>query len=87
MTAGKSIKEVLFSDRGMKIVNVLFWLTFLSHVPGVEMIAGLAWAAYLAYGIKISSSKFVKIMLSAFMVLAMLSIALGIYGILYTLSN
>ena len=87
MAAGKSIKEVLFSGQGMKIVNTLFGVTILSGIPGVVIVANLAWVAYLAYGIKISSSKFVKIMLCAFMLLALLSVATGVYGLFYMFSH
>lgn len=54
------IKNALFSERGMKIVNVLFFLSLLFRNRGIILIAYTVWIAYLIYGIRTTSSKAVK---------------------------
>ena len=56
----EKIKNALFSERGMKIVNALFFLSLLFRNSGIIYIAYIVWIAYLTYGISTTSSKVVK---------------------------
>lgn len=66
----KKIKDILFSKKGMKIVNILFLLSMLIRNSGIIFIAYLVWIAYLAFGIKNTPSKAVKITNSVFIIFA-----------------
>ena len=57
----KKIKEILFSESGMKVVNTLFFLSVIFYRSGLLFIAYIAWIAYLAFCIKHTDSKGSKI--------------------------
>lgn len=66
----KKIKDILLSEKGMGIVNILFFLSVVIRNSGISSIACLVWIAYLALGIKNTQSKAVKIINSVFLVFA-----------------
>lgn len=66
----QKVKEILFSDKGMIIVNILFLVSLLVRNSGIIFIAYFVWITYLAFGIKNTSSKAVKIINSAFIIFA-----------------
>jgi hypothetical protein len=66
----QKVKKIIFSEKGMIIVNALFLLSLLVRNSGIIFIAYLAWITFLAFGIKNSSSKAVKIINSAFIIFA-----------------
>ena len=78
----KKIKEILFSERGMKIVNTLFFLSVIFYRSGLLFIAYIAWIVYLAFCIKHTDSKGSKIVYSTFIGVAVIIISLNLYFLL-----
>ncbi|MGM9573759.1 MAG: hypothetical protein ACI3VJ_04975 [Hominicoprocola sp.] len=78
----KKIKEILFSERGMKIVNTLFFLSVIFYRSGLLFIAYIAWIVYLAFCIKHTDSKGSKIVYSTFIGVAVITICLNLYFLL-----
>jgi hypothetical protein len=64
------IKNALFSEQGMKIVNTLFLLSLLIRNSGIILIAYIVWTAYLIYGIRTTLSKTIKAVYFAFSMFA-----------------
>ena len=75
----QKVKEILYSDRGMIIVNTLFLISLLVRNSGIIFIAYFVWIAYLAFGIKNTSSKAVKTINSAFIIFAVIMIIINVY--------
>jgi D-alanyl-lipoteichoic acid acyltransferase DltB (MBOAT superfamily) len=73
------LKTLLTSDKGMKVVNLLFLLSLLIPNRGIIFVAYIVWIAYLVYCIKRTSSKSVRIINGIFMVFAAVMIALNLY--------
>lgn len=73
------IIEMLFSEKGMKIVNTLFFLSMLLYRSGFIFIAYAAWIVYLSFCIKKSESKGSKTIYSVFIGLAAVMICLNLY--------
>lgn len=73
------IKEILFSEKGMKVVNTLFFLSMLFYRSGFIFIAYAAWIVYLSFCIKNSESKGSKTIYSVFIGIASVIICLNIY--------
>ena len=78
----KKIKEILFSERGMKIVNTLFFLSVIFYRSGLLFIAYIAWIVYLAFCIEHTDSKGSKIVYSTFIGVAVIIISLNLYFLL-----
>ena len=78
----KKIKEILFSERGMKIVNTLFFLSVIFYRSGLLFIAYIAWIVYLAFCIKHTDSKGSKIVYSTFIGVVVIIICLNLYFLL-----
>lgn len=78
----KIIKEILFSESGMKIVNTLFFLSVIFYRSGLLFIAYFAWIAYLAFCIKHTDSKGSKIVYSTFIGVAVIMICSNLYFLL-----
>ena len=72
------IKNALFSERGMRIVNALFFLSLLFRNSGIIFIAYIVWIAYLIYGIRTTSSKAVKTVNFAFSIFATAMIVINL---------
>lgn len=72
------IKEMLFSERGMKIVNTLFFLSMIFYRSGCIFIAYAAWIVYLCCCIKKSKSKGIRTVYSVFIGLAAIMICLNL---------
>ncbi|MBS6734392.1 MAG: hypothetical protein KH275_04200 [Clostridiales bacterium] len=81
-TAVKNIRKNLFSEKGMTAVNALFLLSLLLRDSGVIFIAYLVWIAYLALGIKNTSSKGIRIINSVLIAFAMLMVLVNLYLLL-----
>lgn len=75
----RKVKDTLYSENGMRIVNVLFFLTWLSR-SWLMFLSYAVWIVYLVFGIKHTESKTVKIVLSVFVALAAVMICLGLYS-------
>lgn len=74
----KQIKEILFSEKCMKLVNLLFILSLLIRNSGIIFAAYLVWIVYLAFGIKNTQFKAVKVTNSIFMIFAIIMIAANV---------
>ncbi|MDD3367622.1 MAG: hypothetical protein PHP50_01870 [Lachnospiraceae bacterium] len=70
----EKIKEIFFSDKGMKIVNILFILSLFVQNSGLIFIAYLIWIVYLVFGMKHTQSKIIKISNFIFIIFAAIMI-------------
>ena len=66
----KGVMKILYSEKGMKIVNILFLLSVLIRNRGIIMVAFLCWIVYLVFCIKNTSSQTPKIIYKIFTVFA-----------------
>ena len=78
----KNVRKNLFSEKGMTEENALFLLSLLLRDSGVIFIAYLVWIAYLALGIKNTSSKGIRIINSVLIAFAMLMVLVNLYLLL-----
>lgn len=76
------VKEILFSEKGMTIVNALFLLSAILYKNGLVILAHIAWIVYLAFCIKRTESKGVRIVYSLFIGIASIMICLNLYFLL-----
>lgn len=76
----KRIKSELFSEKGMKIVNVLFFFSIFSRNKVVITCSFIAWLIYLIFSINHTSSKIMKIIYILISVCAIIIIVLNIYS-------
>ena len=53
----RKIKEIIFSENGMKAVNTLFFLSMLFYRSGLLFVAYIVWICYLVYCIKNTESR------------------------------
>ena len=53
----EKFKQLLFSENGIKIVNMLFFLAFLAHNLVFLVVAYLVWILFLAFCIKKAASR------------------------------
>lgn len=70
----RQFKETLFSENGMKLVNLLFILSLFIRNSGIIFVAYFAWIVYLAFGIRTTKVKSVKIINSIFILFATIMI-------------
>ena len=75
----KKIQEILFSKKGMKTVNTLFFLSMIFYRSGFLFIAYLAWIAYLAFCIKRTDTKGSRTVYIAFIGIAAVMNCLNLY--------
>ena len=73
----KTLKSVLYSGRGMAIVDALFFLSLLLRRSGVILIAYAVWIIYLALGVKLSDSRAVKLTNAALIAFAAVMIVVN----------
>lgn len=73
------IKEILFSEKGMRVVNTLFFLSMIFYKVGFIFIAYVAWIAYLSFCIKNCESKGSKTVYSVFIAIAFVMICLNLF--------
>ena len=73
------IKEMLFSEKGMKVVNTLFFLSMLFYRSGLLFIAYIAWIAYLLFCFRHTESKGSKTVYTIFIGIAAIMICLNLY--------
>lgn len=73
------LKHFLASDRGMQLVNVLFFLTMLIRHNGMSMVAYGAWIIYLRYCISETSSPITQKIYKGFVVFASAMILLNLF--------
>lgn len=66
----KELKEKLYSEKGMRMVNLLFLLAVLIPNSGIVFAAYAVWIVYLAVGIKNTDSRAVKVTYTVFIIFA-----------------
>ena len=74
----KKLKEVFFSERGMGLVNMLFFLSLLIRVGWLTVMTYLVWVAYLVFCIKHAESKASNIN-TVFLVIAAVLACVNLY--------
>lgn len=82
VTAMRKIKELIFSENGMKAVNTLFFLAMLFYRSGLLFVAYIVWICYLAFCIKNTESRGSKVVYSVFIGLAIVMIGVNLYGLI-----
>jgi uncharacterized membrane protein (UPF0136 family) len=78
----KKLKISLFSGRGMAVVNTLFFLSLALRNTGVIFAAYSVWIVYLAFGIKFTGSRSVKIIHAVLIAFAAVMIAVNLFFLL-----
>lgn len=78
----KKLKEILFSEKGMKIINTLFFLSVLFYRSGLLFIAYIAWIAYPVFCINHTNENGSKIIYAAFIGIAAVMLCLNLYFLL-----
>ena len=87
VTAMRKIKEIIFSENGMKAVNTLFFLSMLFYRSGLLFVTYIVWICYLVYCIKNTESRGNKVIYSLFAGLAVVMIGVNLYGYSYYLNE
>lgn len=77
----KRLKSILLSDKGMKLVNLLFFLALLLRNSPVVFIAYLLWIVYLVFCIRNTPSKGVKTAYKILIAFAAVMILLNLYSL------
>lgn len=80
--AMRKIKEILFSENGMKVVNTLFFLAMLFYWSGLLFVAYIVWICYLVFCIRNTESRGSKVVYSVFVGLAVVMIGVSLYGLI-----
>ena len=75
------IKDTIYSENGMKVVNVLFFLFMFSRSP-LALIAYVAWIVYLLFCIRHTESKTGKTIFAVFIGIAVIMICLNLFFLL-----
>lgn len=78
----KSFLGTIYSDNGMKIINLVFLFSFLIRNGIFSITACSLWLIYLLFGIKLNKSRAMKIFLSMLSLYAIVIIAANIYFLL-----
>ena len=79
------IKEALFSEKGIQIVNFIFILALLIPNRGIIFAAYAVWIIYLAYCVKHPSSDSALSVYKGLIVFAVLMICLNLYFMLWSM--
>lgn len=53
----RKIKELIFSENGMKAVNTLFFLAMFFYSSGLLFVAYIVWICYLVFCIRNTESR------------------------------
>ena len=78
----RKIKEVIFSENGMKAVNVLFFLAMFFYRSGLLFVAYIVWICYLVFCIRNTESRGSKVVYSVFVGLAVAMIGMNLHGLI-----
>ena len=78
----EKFKQLLFSENGIKIVNMLFFLAFLAHNLVFLVVAYLVWSLFLAFCIKKAASRTSRIIYGCFIVFAVVMVVLNAVPVL-----
>ena len=82
VTAMRKIKELIFSENGMKAVNTLFFSAMLFYRSGLLFVAYIVWICYLVFCIRNTESRGSKVVYSVFVGLAVVMIEVSLYGLI-----
>ena len=74
----EKLKAILFSENGMRIINVLFLLSCIIRRSGFLIVVYGLWIVYLIFCIKNSETKFLKIIYAVLIGIAAIVILLNI---------
>ena len=77
----ENFKQLLFSENGIKIVNMLF-LAFLAHNLVFLVVAYLVWILFLAFCIKKAASRTSRIIYGCFIAFAVVMVVLNVVPVL-----
>ena len=77
----EKFKQLLFSENGIKIVNMLFFLAFLAHNLMFLVVAYLVWILFLAFCIKKAASRTSRIY-GCFIAFAVVMVVLNVVPVL-----
>ena len=72
------VRDAIYSENGMKVVNVLFFLSMLSRSP-FAIIAYIAWIVYLVFCFRHTESKAAKIIFGVFIGIAVILICINLF--------
>lgn len=78
----RRLKELLFSQKGMRVVNALFFISLLFYRSGFVFIAYIAWIVYLIFCLKHTESKSGRIIYSVFIGIAAVMVCLNLFFLL-----
>ena len=78
----EKFKQLLFSENGIKIVNMLFFLAFLAHNLVFLVVAYLVWILFLAFCIKKVASRTSRIIYGCFIAFAVVMVVLNVEPVL-----
>ena len=78
----EKFKQLLFSENGIKIVNMLFFLAFLAHNLVFLVVAYLVWILFLAFCIKKAASRTSRIIYGCFIAFAVVMVVLNVVPVL-----
>lgn len=78
----EKFKQLLFSENGIKIVNMLFFLAFLAHNLVFLVVAYLVWILFLAFCIKKVASRTSRIIYGRFIAFAVVMVVLNVVPVL-----
>ena len=78
----QKIKEMLFTKKGMGIVNAMFLLSFAFPRSGLILFANFAWAIYLVLCVKHAEEKSSKAVYGVFLEIAVIMICVNLYFLL-----
>ncbi|WP_125144089.1 hypothetical protein [Clostridium transplantifaecale] len=79
----EKFKKMLFSENGMRIVNVLFFLSLCLRSRIVVICTFSIWTAFLLYSRKKTESGMMKIFYLLLIILALVVVAANIYSLIH----
>ena len=82
VTAMRKIKELIFSENGMKAVNTLFFSAMLFYRSVLLFVAYIVWICYLVFCIRNRESRGSKVVYSVFVGIAVVMIGVNLYGLI-----
>ena len=82
VTAMRKIKELIFSENGMKAVNTFFFSAMLFYRSVLLFVAYIVWICYLVFCIRNTESRGSKVVYSVFVGIAVVMIGVNLYGLI-----
>ena len=73
------ILDTICSENGMKVVNVLFFLSAVFSRNGLALLSCVVWIIWLAFCIRQTESKVVRTVYALFIGIATIAIVLNLY--------